>query len=346
MIVTELKEEEHSTWDAYVKNSVRGLPWHLSGWQDTLYNTYGFETHFLMAKNGASVVGVLPLFVVHSMLVGNSTTSIPGGLCADDTEAATALIQRGREVALQAKSKRFVLQDTRKVWPGELHTTSNHVHWAVDIRDGANVIWKRLGRETRRMVRVARKNGLTAEIDHTGERLGDFYHVLSHFLHSAGTPAFGKELLEQLIGAFAGDFSIAVVYKGEEPLGAYFQLMMRDTVYGLWGATLHEYLRMGAAYLAYWEILCDADRNGYDFWDLGRSPVGSNSSKFKTKWGSVPSPVYQQVEAIGNKHRARSMVDRVQEESKFQRFIQVWSKLPFPVVQFLGPKLRRHVPFA
>ena len=344
MIITELEEKDRPAWDTYVRESAHGLPWHLSGWRDVMTKTYGYETHYLMATDDGRVVGVLPLFFVRSFLVGSSATTMPGGLCADDVEVATALIAQGRESAWQAKVKQLVLQDTRQVWPGDLHTTSSHVHWVVDAGEGADAIWKQLGRETRRLVRVARQKGLTAEIG-TGERVGYFYYVLSHFLHKAGAPAFGRSLLEHVAETFSGEFSIAVVYKEKQPFGAYFQLLMGNTVYGIWGATLHKYLKLGATYLAYWEILHHTAINGYRFWDLGRSPAGSGPSKFKGQWGGVSSPIYQQVAGVGNYQPTDSIAGRVQTENKFQRFMQVWSKLPFPVVQFLGPRLRRHVPF-
>lgn len=346
MIITELEERERPAWDAYVKDSAHGLPMHLSGWRDVMSKTYGYETHYLMATEGEKVVGVLPLFIVRSFLVGSSAMTMPGGLCADNAEVAQALIVRGREIARQARIKKLVIQDTRQVWPGDLYTTTNHEYWVVDTRIDAEIVWNRLHRETRRQIRLARRNGLTVEIDRTGERMGEFHHVLSRFVHKAGAPVFGQSFLEHVIETFRGRFSIAVVYKEKRPLGAYFQLLMGNTVYGIWGATLHEYLKMGAAYLAYWEILYNTAINGYHFWDMGRSPAKSNSSQFKSQWGGATRPVYQQVAGVGGQWHTNSIVNRIRSDTKFQRFMQVWSKLPFPVVQFLGPKLRRHVPFA
>ncbi len=352
MVITELEEGERQIWDNYVRNSPCGLPQHLSGWRDVMSKTYGYKTHFLIAKEGSEVMGVMPLFIVHSLLLGSSAMTMPGGLCADSDEAATALIERGMEIARQAKVKRLVLQDTRRVWPTErpLYTTSHHVHWVVDTRAGADALWSGLHKNIRRQVRMARKNGLVVEIDRTGERLGDFYDVLSRFAHNAGTLLFGQNFVEHIIQAFPGEFNIAVTYKEKQPIGAYFQLVMGKTVYGVWGATLHEYLNLRAVYLAYWEMLRDTAASGYEYLDMGRSPANSNTSKFKGQWGGVSRPIYQQVAAIGNDQaqetEVESIVNRVQTEAKFQRFMRVWSKLPFPVVQFLGPRLRRHVPFA
>jgi lipid II:glycine glycyltransferase (peptidoglycan interpeptide bridge formation enzyme) len=122
--------------------------------------------------------------------------------------------------------------------------------------------------------------------------------------------------------------------------------MMGKTVFGIWGATMQEYLDLRAAYLAYWEILADAAQSGFQFWDMGRNPINSNVSKFKRQWGSVSKPIYQQIVADKVSQQNHDIVTRVQSDNKYQIFMKIWPKLPFPVVQHVGPVLRRHVPFA
>jgi hypothetical protein len=57
-------------------------------------------------------------------------------------------------------------------------------------------------------------------------------------------------------------------------------------------------------------------------------------------------PIYQQTASTAAGASAASIAARAQSDGGFTRFRQVWPKLPFGVAQFLGPKLRRHVPFA
>jgi FemAB-related protein (PEP-CTERM system-associated) len=346
MIITELDDNDRRAWDAYVRNSELGLPHHLSGWCDVLKRTYGHETCYLMAQEGGQVVGVLPLFIVRSILVGISATTMPGGLCTASPEIATALIARGKEIAQKAGASCLVIQDSREEWPGELNTASNHVSWVVEVNADTDALWKGLHKNVRRQVRMAHKNGLTAEVDRTGDRVDDFYEVLSRFTHQTGTPFFGKAFVENIVEVFPGGFTIALVYSGEEPVGAYFSLVMGNRSWGTWGGTLHEYLQQRAVYLAYWEVLRDAAENGYRFVDMGRSEVESGRSKFKSQWGGVPAPIYQQVAVVDGHQTDASIVERVKSDGKFQLMMRLWPKLPLPVAQFLGPWLRRHVPFA
>lgn len=342
-MIRELVDDDRPIWDAYVREAPDGLPQHLSGWRDVLRKTYGYETRYLMALEGGQAVGVLPLFLVRSPFLGSTAMTMPGGLCAANPEIAGALIERGREIAGRAGAKQVILRDTRLAWPGDLQTTSNHVHWVVDVRAGAASLWKQLDGNIRRQVRIARRNELRVEIDRTGARIADFHDVLSHFTHRAGTPVFGRSFLEHIVATFAGEFNIVVVYRERQPIAAYFQLEMGRTMYGVWGAARREFLDLRPVYLAYWEILADAAARGFHFLDMGRSPRDTNTSKFKGQWGGSARPIFQQVVPIRPGGPIRVPV--APSDPRLSYFTRIWSRLPFPVVRFLGPKLRQYVPF-
>jgi FemAB-related protein (PEP-CTERM system-associated) len=346
MIITEMQDTDHLAWDAYVESSKEGVPQQLSGWRDVMSKTYGYETHFLMAREEGQVVGVLPQLIVCSFLVGSRAVTMPGGLCADNDHVARSLIDRAQEIAREARVKQLTLQDTRRAWPGNLHSTTEHVTWAVDVGIGAETLWNNLNRYTRRDIRRTLKRGLIAKVDRTGGHLDECHQVLSRFAHDAGTPFFSKDFLTNVVESFPGRSVIAMIYLEGKPIAAYFLLSMRNTIWGLWGGALHEHLEMGASYLAYWEILNDAVNHGYQTVDLGRSPTGSGASDFKAKWGGVSTPVYQQVATIGRGGPQKSLITQIRSGGKMKQFVRIWPRLPQPLVHYLGPRLRRHVPFA
>lgn len=350
MIVTELTQANRGLWDAFVQQSPHGLPQHLAGWQDVLTKTYGYDTCYLVAWHAANghgpvPAGVMPLFLVQSPLVGRTLMTMPGGMCAEDEATAAALLEHAQEVARQARAKRLVLHDTRQPWPGELATACEHETWLVDLRSGQEAAWQRLDRNIRRQVRMAQRNGLIHVVDRSGEKLGDFYQVLSRFTHQAGTPVFGRSFLENTIAAFPGRFNIVVVYHEQQPIGGYFQMEMGKTNYGVWGATLHDFLELRPVYLAYWEIIADTAAQGHEWLDMGRSPAGSNASKYKGQWAQHAHPIYQQTLALA-RGAATSVAQQANRDARFQSVRRLWPRLPFSVAQYLGPRLRRHVPFA
>ena len=360
MRVTELCREDWGQWDAYVRQAPLGLPQHLAGWQTVLRNTYGYPTRYLMAqREQGEIAGVLPLFVLRSPLLGTALTSLPGGMCADDEEAAAALLAAAQKLSRSVHAKRLVLHDAREVYgmgngdrgqgsTGDgslgLHTTCDHECWLLDLQGGEEKVAAHLDRNIRRQIRIAERNELTAVVDRSGEKLDDFYSVMSRFTHQAGTPIFGRKFLAEVIAAFPNGFNIVMVYQNAQPVGGYFQLELGKRNYGVWGATLHEFLELRPVYLAYWTTIVDSIARGFEMLDMGRSPAGSNASKYKSQWATRSQPIYQQSWSAKGQP-TESVAKQAQEDERFQLFRRVWPKLPLPVTQFVGPIIRRQIPF-
>ena len=349
--VSELTQVDRPAWDSYVRGSPLGLPQHLSGWSDVMSATYGYPTRFLMAtvkdpQLGERVAGVMPLYVVHSVLTGHAASTMPGGICADDGAIARALLKRARLIAEEEQATRLLIQDSRHRWSGGLQDSAEHEVYTVDIDCDEDELWSRLHRNIRRQIRIARRNELVARTDREGALLDDFYSVLCRFTHRAGTPVFGRQFLENIVATFPNDFNIVVIYQDDAPIGGYFQLEMARTAYGVWGAALHDCLELRPVYLAYWTILSNSIARGMNKLDMGRSPMGSNASKFKAQWGGDAAPIYQQASSLDGTGPVMSATARTKSDGKYRSFMQIWPRLPYPVTQYLGPKLRRHVPFA
>lgn len=335
-----------AAWDDFVRRAPGGLPSHLSGWRKVMQDTYGYQTHYLMAQDGDEILGVFPLFIVPSRLTGKRMMTMPGGLCAVNDEAATGLLNRSLQVAADEGLTNVVVQDSREVWSQEWQAQSDHVFWLLPLPDTAETLWSQLDGNIRRQVRKARSNNLRAEVDRSGTLLPSFYEMFSRFTHQVGTPVFGYQFLENVVRTFPDSFNIALVWHEETPVAGYFQLEMGNTMYGMWGAALPESLKLRAAYLALWEIMSDAINNGFSYLDMGRSPAGSNASKFKGQWGGESAPVYQLTMRENGRRGEDTVTNQVQSDQRFQLFIQLWPKLPLSLTRRLGPKLRWHIPFA
>jgi FemAB-related protein (PEP-CTERM system-associated) len=345
--VRELTEALRPAWDQFVTNSPAGLPTHLSAWQDVLVETYGYETRFMLYADGDDIRGVMPLFHVNSPVLGRTATTMPGGLCAGEAQAASALIHAGLETAQGWGSNRFRLHDTRQSWlVAGLRTTTHHEHWLVDTDMSAEQLWSALDGNIRRQVRKARKNGLEAEIDRTGRLLDPFYELFSRFVHGMGTPAFGRDFLETVITAFPERYNICLVRQGEEVVAGYFQFESGAVMSGMWGGALPEYLPLRPVYLGLWTVLEEAAGRGFQCLDMGRSPAKSNASRFKGQWGGTSAPIHQQVCSVGrDKAKQSDPIATGLKSDNMTRMMKWWPRLPYPVAQFIGPHLRRHIPF-
>lgn len=332
MEICELSDDSRPEWDTYVCQAPAGLPQQLTGWRDVLRQ---YPSHYLLARQTGQVVGVLPLLAIRSWLLGSRLTTLPGGLCADSDDVALALLEAGQKLGRRLGLPQLVIHDSRQVWPG-LASSSYHVHWLVDLRPGSEAFWQGLDGNIRRQVRMARRNGLTVEIDRSGRSLPHFYDLFSRFTHQAGTPNFSLAFLQKVVASFPAGFNILLVRQQEKVIGGYFQLEMGRRMFGLWGAALPQYLELRPVYLAYWEILAEAMRRDFHWLDMGRSPAGSNASKFKGQWGGTSFPIYQ---LVFGRPAAPPL------PANHTWFTRLWPKLPYPLAQYLGPKLRHHIPF-
>lgn len=342
----ELDQVGSGAWDDFVRRVPGGMPSHLSGWRKVLQKTYGYQTRYITAQNDDGILGVLPLFIVPSRLTGKRMMTMPGGLCATNIEAATELLNRAQQIAAGEGLNNVIIQDSRQVWSQEWQAESDHVFWRLPLPDTEETLWSQLEGNIRRQVKKARKNGLRVEVDRSGALLSPFYEIFSRFTRQVGTPVFSFQFLENVIRTFPDGFNIALVWHEETPVAGYFQLEMGDAMYGMWGAALPESLNLRSAYLALWEIMSDAINNGFSVLDMGRSPAGSNASKFKGQWGGESAPVYQLTMRENGRRDEDTVTNQVQSDQRFQLFIQLWPKLPLSITTRLGPKLRWHIPFA
>ena len=96
MNIKPYQDTDRKKWDAYVQGHPNGTLYHLSQWRDIIHNTYGHDTHYLVAEIESKIVGVLPLVHLKHFIFGNNLISIPffdiGGILADDRDTEKALL--------------------------------------------------------------------------------------------------------------------------------------------------------------------------------------------------------------------------------------------------------------
>ena len=87
--------EQRGRWQEYTAREPTATFYHSLAWMDAVLAAYGHAAHYLMAYRGSRLVGVFPLFEVHSWLAGAMLVSVPyavyGGVLADDGPAALVI---------------------------------------------------------------------------------------------------------------------------------------------------------------------------------------------------------------------------------------------------------------
>jgi len=95
MEITELRREDEKAWDEYVYNLNSSTFYHQLGWRNVVARTYKHRPVYL-AKEGGELKGILPMFLMRSVIFGKKLVSVPfapyGGVCADSETVEKALI--------------------------------------------------------------------------------------------------------------------------------------------------------------------------------------------------------------------------------------------------------------
>jgi len=118
--VYDLKKEEEKAWDSYIHKSSTSTFYHQIGWRNVVEKTYKHKPVYLIAKEEGEIKGILPLFLMKSMLFGKKLVSVPfapyGGVCADDKTVEKALVEEAKRITKECELIKERLQHEGKVF--------------------------------------------------------------------------------------------------------------------------------------------------------------------------------------------------------------------------------------
>lgn len=336
--VSLLGQGEEHLWDAFVHATKAGTFCHLSGWRPVIEGVFGHRTHYLMARQGGAVVGVLPLTHIRSFLFGNALISnafcMYGGAVAVSDQAHSALESAALSICNQIGADYLELRSLEPRhadWPQkrDLYVTFRKaMHSEVD----ANM--KAIPRKQRAMVRKGIANGLRSEIDIEASRL---YEIYAESVRNLGTPVFPLALFRALKRQFGDACDIVTVCRGGRAVASVMNFYFRDQVLPYYGGGTAEARELAANDFMYWEVMRRACERGYRIFDFGRSKVGTGSYNFKRYWGFEPTPLVHEYR-LGV---AREIPDNSPNNPKYRYFIAVWKRLPLPLTKLIGPFIVR-----
>ncbi len=343
MEVLELQDQNRAAWDEYVYASDQASIFHLSGWKDVMEDTYGLHPNFLIARENGQIRGGLPLLHINSRLSGHYFTSMPGGICAQDEQTAQALLEVAKELVKANHAKYLILRDSRYKWTlPELVTDEEHCTFVATLCDNSDQMWKAIDRRVRQHINKAIKDNLTVKFG--PEYLKDFYHSYSKVMREMGTPTLGLTFFQNVFQTFPDHFTTIMVQNADLQLGGIVAANFKNTIYMVWWGMLPEFYKIRSCHILNWETLKYGCENEFCQVDLGRSKWNSGTFTFKERWPAVPQPLYQQfyLNGISQPPAVGSDMD---DDPKYHLFIQIWRRLPFQITDFVGPILRKRMPF-
>ena len=329
-----LREE----WDAFVEDSPRGTFFHLLGWRDVLEAAFGFHTHYLAARRGGRLAGVLPLCEVPSGLRARCLLSLPfaveAGVCAVDAEAQRALDDAALALTADRGAAYLELRDGAD-GSGFQVRTGTYYRFRRPLHPTDEENFAAIPRKQRRMVRVGQRHGLVADSGAPDVRV--FHDLYARTVRRLGTPVFSRQYFRLLLQTFPGRCEILTVCSGRRAVASVLSFLFRDAIMPYYAGSRPEYFRHAANDVMYWELMRQARCRGLRQFDFGRSKKGTGAFDFKRHWGFDPEPLSYRVHAApGHTFAEHTVNDRGVRVLRWG-----WKRLPLGLTKLLGPPLVR-----
>ena len=332
---------ESIEWDAFVRSTPGGSPFHLLAWKRAVESSFGHRPHYVMAVGEHGIEGVLPLFEVRGLLGGRGLISVPygvyGGICARSAPARKILLDHASELARRVGAGYVELRH-RAGQELELPTKSLYVTFSRPISGDDEENLMAIPRKQRRMTRQGEKFGLHGEFGM--QHLDAFYEVYAHSLHALGSPVFPRRLFTAIVQEFQKECELLTIWKDGRVLAGVLTLLYEDQALPYYGGALREAFPYAINDFMYWELMCHVAHAGYRVFDFGRSREGTGPYNFKRHWGFEPLPLpYQYVLLNG-----ASIPNVSPANPKMRLAVEAWKRAPFPLTRLLGPALTRFLP--
>lgn len=335
--------ERREALDEYAASGPRAPLSRKVAWLEILSKSMGHTPYALEAVRGNRTIGMVALCYVHSLLFGKFLVGLPylntGGVIADDSEAASALVDGAAELANRLDVRYLEL---RHEWaldhPSLAHRRTDKVHMRLELPTTGAALWEQVSAKVRNQVRKGQKHEFTV---HWGgnELLDDFFAVFSRNMRDLGTPTFGRKLFATIVASFPGAAEFCVLRHGRTPVAAALLLHGAGVTEVPSASTLKAYNPTCANMLLYWHLLERSAERRQEVFDFGRSGEDSSTYRFKKQWGADAFPAEWQYYL-----RDGAANDMRPDNPKYRRLIAVWQKLPVAFTRCLGPRIVRGIP--
>jgi serine/alanine adding enzyme len=334
-------EAPGGAWQHLAGTMRQSLLAHSPEWATVIRQGYGHDPLYLTAEDEAGGLGLLPAFIVRRPLVGTIVTSMPfldsGGPCACSDRLATGLVTH---LLAEARREGAAVVELRCAQRLEIawEPIEHKVNMVLPLPADPGTLWRQLDRSVRNQVRKAERAGLSVEFGET-EMLDEFYGFFAARMRDLGSPVHAREFFRATLEAFGNRARVALVRKGQTPIGGLIALAFKDVLAVPWASCAKEHFALCPNMLLYWETIRAGCVDGFQRFDFGRSTRGSGTYRFKRQWGAQESPLFWYTIPIGRGHRLPTGTG----SRTSTHLVDLWRHLPLSVTRRVGPHVRKYL---
>ncbi|CAG7644080.1 GNAT family N-acetyltransferase [Paenibacillus allorhizosphaerae] len=337
-------ESMKDEWDQFAWT--RGTVFHTTAFRQILIDSIGYKCSYHAVLDGKNrLCAIIPLVIGRNLGLKKAAVSLPFAnytdLCADSEEAfrfaVEAIVQLKAKLGLSYIELR--LKDQRldgSVWSANLHNYT----FMLPLSDDEEKVLSLSSGSNRNHVRKVYKNGWF-DVSFDKNRLDDFYKVYVRRMKQLGTPAPDIRFFKSFFEYLPEHSCLLTVLDKQtgQVIGGMLLITSpgNATLYYPYGANLTEYNNKYLNNFMYWEAVKFGIRNGLKYLDLGRSPKGSGTYKYKEQWGAAPEQLRYLVYDGGGAGAGPP------DKQSLSFFIELWKKTPGFITDPVGKKLIKYI---
>jgi FemAB-related protein (PEP-CTERM system-associated) len=332
--IRELAEHEDASWDEFVTRHPHGSPFHLLAWKRTIEESFPYEPRYLLAANGGTIRGVLPLFLVQNPIVGKVLLSTPfavyGGILADSQAVLGALHECVSKLGAELRVDYVELRNSHPEQCGGNPNVDRYVAFSKALTHDDQALMESLPKKTRNMVRKALKQPFEVRYGVRDNRLFDQLH--SRNMRRLGTPNFPRRYFDRLLANFAEMADLREVWLGDQLMAASINIYFRGDVHTYHAAADTRHNALSPNTFMYFDHLRWAGQHGFSTFDFGRCKRNTGVFEFKKHWGTVMRELPYEVILINRKN----LPNFSPTNPRFDLAIRIWKHIPLPVTRIVS----------
>lgn len=335
--------EMSTRWDAYVDGAEPGELCFRFAWKPVFESTYGLPCKYLFAERDGNLVGILPLVVVAGLFSGKRLVSLPfldrGGILAQEDEVIEELFSAAADLARSLGVQGIDLRGGSSPVKAERLGRSKRFRFPLALPNDVDQLWAAIGGKVRNQIRKSEKSGLQTERE-DDRGLNEFFTIFAGNMRDLGSPVHSRRLFEAILLNFGAQAQIYITRDAQgQAVAGGVAIHSGDTVTVPWASSLRSARSSCPNHSLYWRILQDAVAASSNVFDFGRSTEGTGTYRFKKQWKAEPEPlIWSSFGGDGKVQEPKTLDPR-----RNRRLAQTWSRLPLPLANALGPRVRKHL---
>ncbi|MCZ7393342.1 MAG: GNAT family N-acetyltransferase [Candidatus Methanoperedens sp.] len=292
-IVSKIKDDE---WKDFLDKSTKASIYHMPEWKIFLEKTFNYKSYYLFAKDECGeIAGLLPLFHVKSKLTGNRLCSVPfshecGLICNENS--VRELTNGGFNLFKDLNVDFLEIRDYIDSESFQHHNIFST--YILELSSNTGEVWQKLDKgSVRWAIKRSQKSGVSADTTKNIEDVKEFYELNCMTKKEIGVPCHPWKFFKNLFDLLKDNVSLYAARCNNELIAGGIMEYYKDTVLYGYGAANPKYLGLHPYNAFIWKSIEDACRNGYKYYDFGRTSYdNSGLIEFKKRWGTVEKKLY------------------------------------------------------